>query len=332
MTPAEKKVLWTRAGNRCSFPGCDQTLTGRVGDPTSVTGEEAHIIARKPSGPRGQRNGYLEDRIDAYDNLILLCAVHHKNVDDQPDRWTVEKLRLMKLNHELEIEANAFSGEQRSVLFPFYSHAASVMEEKARFDNWVGWTSNIIEEYPPMINRSFFDQLDSLADQLESLDYPEESARLPWAFRNYCSVYRDFAYFFAMNGHVDRYRPDSFLLDRKHKSLEEHGEWNPPLFDKFLAEYKSNYGIIVDFTLELTRAANLVVDLVKREVSREWRLTSPALGVHNLDGDGIIIPRYTVEEQSRVLAYPGAADFMKIRFTREAHSLQELWDQKPWQG
>ena len=34
-----------------------------------------------------------------YDNLILMCKVHHKIIDDQPNTYTVEVLKSMKAAH-----------------------------------------------------------------------------------------------------------------------------------------------------------------------------------------------------------------------------------------
>jgi hypothetical protein len=39
-----------------------------------------------------------EERIDDADNLVLLCRVHHKMVDDQYETYTVELLRNLKQN------------------------------------------------------------------------------------------------------------------------------------------------------------------------------------------------------------------------------------------
>jgi hypothetical protein len=38
--------------------------------------------------------------IDSYENLILLCKVDHKVVDDQPGEYTRERLREIKVRHE----------------------------------------------------------------------------------------------------------------------------------------------------------------------------------------------------------------------------------------
>lgn len=68
-------------------------------DSDSIVGDECHIVARRPHGPRGNASPPL-NKLDGYDNLILLCKVHHKMVDDQPSTYTVELLRKIKKNHE----------------------------------------------------------------------------------------------------------------------------------------------------------------------------------------------------------------------------------------
>src|SRR5690348_14725805 len=96
------KMLWGRAANRCAYPGCrkelvmDRTAT----DDESVIGDEAHIVARETDGPRGDNSGLSAEQRDRYDNLLLLCKVHHKLVDDQPNEYTVDKLRAFKQQHE----------------------------------------------------------------------------------------------------------------------------------------------------------------------------------------------------------------------------------------
>ncbi len=63
----------------------------------SIFGEEAHIVARSPGGPRA---GELDEaKIDNHENLILLCSEHHKQVDDQSNHVTVERLRQIKRAH-----------------------------------------------------------------------------------------------------------------------------------------------------------------------------------------------------------------------------------------
>lgn len=39
------------------------------------------------------------ESLDSYTNLILLCKVHHKLIDDQPNRFTSENMRILKRAH-----------------------------------------------------------------------------------------------------------------------------------------------------------------------------------------------------------------------------------------
>jgi hypothetical protein len=68
-------------------------------DPEAIVGDEAHIAAQSPGGPRwDQRPPGVG--IDSYDNLILLCRVHHKVIDDQPHQYTAGRLLEIKADHE----------------------------------------------------------------------------------------------------------------------------------------------------------------------------------------------------------------------------------------
>lgn len=62
-------------------------------------GEIAHIEAEKPGGARYNSNQPDADRF-GYENLILLCPNHHTLMDKDPDTYTVEVLRVIKVNHE----------------------------------------------------------------------------------------------------------------------------------------------------------------------------------------------------------------------------------------
>ncbi len=100
MTITEKDVkkLWGLAAGRCSYPGCDQECIRFLDskDPT-VIGEMAHVIAKKPNGPRGISTGGT----DTYENLILLCPTHHTEIDKGPTgKFSIDLLYKWKSTHE----------------------------------------------------------------------------------------------------------------------------------------------------------------------------------------------------------------------------------------
>jgi hypothetical protein len=101
-----RKLLWGRAHNLCSFPTCWQALTANQFDARSgeefavVVGEEAHIRSGRLGGPRHDPD-YPADQIDSYKNLILLCPTHHSLIDAHGgDAYDVETLLAMKQRHE----------------------------------------------------------------------------------------------------------------------------------------------------------------------------------------------------------------------------------------
>lgn len=94
-----RKILWAKSGNRCGI--CRQPL---VVEPTdkdseSVVGDECHIRSAAPAGPRHDPT-FPANEIDGLSNLILLCRVHHKMIDDQIETYTASILIDIKTNHE----------------------------------------------------------------------------------------------------------------------------------------------------------------------------------------------------------------------------------------
>jgi hypothetical protein len=64
-----------------------------------LVGEICHIKGKKRGAARydeAQTTAELND----YTNLILLCATHHKVVDDDEEAYSVERLIRMKISHE----------------------------------------------------------------------------------------------------------------------------------------------------------------------------------------------------------------------------------------
>jgi hypothetical protein len=72
-------------------------------DSESVVGDECHIVSGAQNGPRYDPNFPAGDA-DELANLMLLCRIHHKLVDDQAETYTADLLRGMKANHEKWVE------------------------------------------------------------------------------------------------------------------------------------------------------------------------------------------------------------------------------------
>lgn len=106
ISPATIKVLWSGARGQCSFRGCPQELIDEATDAATgekrknPVGEQAHIRSSKPDGPRYDPE-YPPEKVDSYENLILLCPTHHTLVDaNNGANYTVKQLIQMRDKHE----------------------------------------------------------------------------------------------------------------------------------------------------------------------------------------------------------------------------------------
>lgn len=96
-------ILYVLAGGWCEFDGCpnylvEHHLTHKYGNFAQM----AHIVAFSKKGPRGEVTDRPED-INNIDNLMLLCPICHKLIDDNPEKHSREQLEAFKKAHEERI-------------------------------------------------------------------------------------------------------------------------------------------------------------------------------------------------------------------------------------
>lgn len=102
ITNKTRKILWGRSGNRCAICKHDLIINATEENEEAVVGDECHIISPQQNGPRHDPT-FPEEKLNSYENLILLCRTDHKMVDDQEATYTPDILRRMKSNHEVWI-------------------------------------------------------------------------------------------------------------------------------------------------------------------------------------------------------------------------------------
>lgn len=108
--PETLRELFLLSGNECAMPGCKTVLIDESG---TMIGEVAHIAAAKPDGARFDKNMTNEER-RAAQNLLLLCASHHSQVDGKDSGFTTRQLIAIKESHE-----KRFRAVERSILKRF---------------------------------------------------------------------------------------------------------------------------------------------------------------------------------------------------------------------
>lgn len=103
MNQKDIKLLWGRAGNRCSICRKELSQDSQSVNASFNLGEQAHIVGEKDGAARGKSPLTVEER-NTYHNIILLCPNHHIEIDSNETDWPIEKLYQIKSQHELWVK------------------------------------------------------------------------------------------------------------------------------------------------------------------------------------------------------------------------------------
>ncbi|MHC9539257.1 MAG: HNH endonuclease [Vulcanimicrobiota bacterium] len=101
------KLLYGLAGARCAFPNCRTELiieSSAVSGKKQI-GEIAHIVGHSENGPRSDHE-YPREKLDTYENWILLCPTCHTKIDAMEHTYSVAELGKLKEDHEQWVRAS----------------------------------------------------------------------------------------------------------------------------------------------------------------------------------------------------------------------------------
>jgi hypothetical protein len=92
------KVLWGGSGGKCSK--CKTSIIiERDGTKQFHVAKQAHIAGLNPNSARYDPEMTSEER-NSIENIILLCPTCHEIIDEDPEEYTVSKLKEIKNEHE----------------------------------------------------------------------------------------------------------------------------------------------------------------------------------------------------------------------------------------
>lgn len=103
LPPTSKTLreLFLLSGNECAWRGCNAVLIDSEG---TMIGDIAHIEAAMPGGKRFNPDMTNEQRRSP-DNLMLLCASHHRKIDGKGSTHKPKDLWKIKAAHEKRFRA-----------------------------------------------------------------------------------------------------------------------------------------------------------------------------------------------------------------------------------
>jgi hypothetical protein len=305
-----------KSGDVCSFEACRRSLAIEVeqSDRTSIVSQEAHIVAEAPNGPRGESALTLEER-NSYPNLMLLCLEHHKVVDDDPETFTVDVLLAMKAAHEQWFNSlRDPADERREAQELLMVNMVDEWEERADIENWRYWVSSFLG-YRLWIDDEIVARLHALDLWLYSRPWPDVYPTLPPTFENLRRVAS--ALFSATDCALDRRADDrarEYVPDHKRDLLSQAH------YQESVAEAQWIRDLFGDLALELTRAANWVLDEVRLVVDPRYKSDLGVLLVERQEGLGSSYygPRYKREEiDAGMLPFRGLREFLVDRAGRD---------------
>jgi hypothetical protein len=315
------KILWGRSGNKCAI--CKNELIVDATDPAddpSIVGDEAHIIARKETFTRGDFDSLTLEQRDHYSNLILLCKIHHKQIDDQLEYFTVERLRELKNIHEQEVKSKQTTeDEKRQQDDLLYSSYIDEWQRYADLDNWLNLSNMLTGALT--IPKEWYNKQKEFQIWTLGRIWPFRYTSLEKALFNYSAVLQDFLNVY--DKHIDFKSKDTdFLRTKKFYKIDE---FNEELYFKLAHQYEAHECLVNDLFFELTRAANYICDKVRDILFSGYRIQEGLLLIERqMVGWGMKTVHVRVEyhDDERVeMPYPGLEIFKEIRYTTRDYAL-----------
>lgn len=284
-------------------------------DDESLVGEACHMVARSEDGPRGESDLTAEQR-DKYANLLLLCNVHHKQIDDQVSTFPVERLLEKKRSHEdwvrESLNFDPLKQREEEILADY------VDEWSRRIDlcDWKRWTSSLMSGDSPSMRKDRFEALEEIRPWLLSRAWPERYPELVSAFLNFRVVAQDLCRVFSED--QEDFGGDWVRLRKFYKI----NDWDEEPYARLSKQYDDTVDLIGDLLCELTRAANYVCDQIRRFLIPSYRLSEGVLLIEGGPYMDMSYKNYRVEyrgEERVAVPYPGLEQFKTARFGRDLY-------------
>lgn len=259
------KLLWARAAGRCSFPDCRMKLTQdkELASESFPLGEQAHIVGESKDATRGESPLTVDER-NSYFNLILLCPTHHTIVDNNPEDYPVEKLHLIKDQHELWVEQTLSESKdmRKTAQDVIYADLIDAAVEACQLDNWDKWASRALSTY--MIwDEDAPRRIFEFRNKILGAIWPNTLPELECSLKKLAYELHEAINTFSEHCEVDKGNTER-LVEIKFYHIPE---WNPKLYAELSAEYDKWHEKCETLVREATKAVNWFADVVRRNIN-----------------------------------------------------------------
>lgn len=306
------KLLWGKSGNRCAICKKELYEASIMTDEEALIGDECHIVAKTNNGPRGNNPMSLEDR-DKLSNLILLCKNHHKIIDSNVEDYSVTELMKIKREHDEYVQKSLAIELDRELLQMV--EIIDILSQKARFEDWDNSWAGIVYGTNLSVEKEYLKSMEDLDAclfrrfRITKFDYIEneiDSFRL--ILHDFINVYRKYIDFSIDDVQKDRYFTNRFYKIKEYDAVK---------YDYLLAEYNFHSDLLEDLIFELTRSANRIIELIRKDISPSYRQKEGYLILSRGMGEDLKDHTYKLVYSSEKESYPGLKNFANIRSERK---------------
>lgn len=301
------KLLWGRSGGRCAFADCRRRLCEDKANATESfpLGEQAHIVAEEDGGPRG-KSVLTRDERNSYANLILLCPTHHVIIDKNTADYPVERLHLIKREHELHVERTT-SGEgsgnpsaKVQVDDLIYASLVDDAVQLCRLSQWSDWTSSAMATKQRMDDRLIGD-MRRFRERLLRAVWPGTNDELERSLQTLAIAVGAVGSRFQDHARLEGER---WVGHRFYKT----DDYNPIKHERLLRLYNEWTKDIDDLIFLATRAANWMADVVRRDINPMFFALEGRFLLHYQEGLSFTTSLHTFkDEEKRAMPAPAIA-------------------------
>ncbi len=314
MKEKDVKVLWGRAAGRCAVCRTKLTQDAKLANKSFPLGEHAHIVGEKSGSARSDSILSDEER-DGYTNRILLCPNDHTAIDKNETDWPVERLHMVKADHELWVELTLTTDrtvrDEANALI--YSHVIDAVTERLRLAEFADWASGILEPYWrwPL---DIWDGVEATRRGIYVTDWPGAIPELEVALDRATWELQEATAMFTKYSELDE---GDFIARRWYKATLHP----PDVYDRLDSDFWLWSDTLEQRVIEATKALNWARETWRREGNPMWLATQGwfSLVIHP-DASlrySYAKPHYTDEEKAELLQLGvGAADVRAPRVER----------------
>ncbi|OHD54107.1 MAG: hypothetical protein A2Y33_10350 [Spirochaetes bacterium GWF1_51_8] len=250
---------------------------------------------------------------------MLLCQKHHRLVDQNPNKFSVDLLREYKKKHEAWVKDNLSLDFDKQDTDEIYSTYIDEICRLADFNDWQNWASSLVSDGQPSINKDSFERLKKLSLVLLGMVWPKrnQNREIESSIKNFNFVLKDLIFVFS------KYKIgyfNSYITEKIYKIYDG----NPELYNKLGKLFDFHVDLVEDLALELTRAGNFLSDQVRKYLNPFFRIKEGLLLITsgpNMDKYLSIIT-HRVEYSEKDIKdglYKSLEDFMINRVNRDLH-------------